>query len=699
MTEAVIIMGGLGLFVGFGLAIAAKVFYVYVDPLVMAVDDVLPGANCGGCGYPGCSSNAEAIVAGKASPNSCVAAGDDVAQAIAAIMGVAIEAKEPDVARPGCTYGVAAADTKYIYDGLSDCRAASLLSGGMKVCNIGCLGLGSCVKACQFNALSMGPQGLPVVNEENCTGCGACERVCPKHIINLSSVTRRILREYTRNDCTTPCQRACPAGIDICRYIEYIQKGDYQRSLQVIKERNPFPTVIGRVCPRPCEDVCRRGLADESVAINYLKRYVADRECDSGEHVQPYKAPSSGRTVAVVGGGVQGLSTAFFCARLGHQVTVFEAAEQLGGLLRSAIAANRLPAEILDWDIEGVLDMGVEARTSQRLGADFSVDSLLADQYEAVFLATGGWDSRLARGVTTEWAQPVPGMVLMIDLLRSDPSGSQYIDCGEQTVVVGGGASALKAVQQCKALGAKVVTVLFREAEQEASLPADLAQALAAEGAEVRFNVGITRLLGQGQRLVEIELTDLNDQSRATIPADNVVVPAGRMPQLLFVKRNRDEAEAGEVQSETPEQSRQLNGPIFWEAFEPYKEPTSGSQPGLLAAGDVLSDFSAAIRAIGAGRRAAASIHQTLYGIVLSLPANVLTAETVIQDLDEIDAIRPFPRRVMPADFSPEAAELEKGFDEHTARSEAARCLQCGLICYRHYDAGEQPSAEIEQVS
>ena len=234
MIEAILMMGGLGLIVGAGLAAASKIFYVYVDPLIVAVDEALPGANCGGCGYPGCSSNAEAIVAGKSPPNSCVAAGPEVAEEIAAILGVAIEAKEPDIARPGCTYGVADADVKYIYDGLADCRAAALINGGMKVCHIGCLGLGTCARACPFDAITMGPEGLPVVDESRCTGCGTCERVCPKNIITLSSVTRRIIREYTTDDCTTPCQRACPAGIDICEYIRQIQRGDFHRAVQVL---------------------------------------------------------------------------------------------------------------------------------------------------------------------------------------------------------------------------------------------------------------------------------------------------------------------------------------------------------------------------------------------------------------------------------------------------------------------------------
>ena len=250
MIDVVIMMGSLGLLVGAGLAFASKIFYVYVDPKILEIEDELPGANCGGCGLPGCSANAEAIVAGRAAPNSCVAAGSDVAEAIAAIMGVSVEAKEPDIARPGCTYGVADADTKFLYDGLNDCRAAALLSGGMKVCTIGCLGLGTCQKACPFNAIVMGPEGLPVVDEELCTGCGTCESVCPKNIINLSSVTRRILKEYKTDECTTPCQRACPAGIDICEYISQIAQGNYHRAVQVIKERNPLPASTGRAQPR-----------------------------------------------------------------------------------------------------------------------------------------------------------------------------------------------------------------------------------------------------------------------------------------------------------------------------------------------------------------------------------------------------------------------------------------------------------------
>ncbi|MGD9412349.1 MAG: (Fe-S)-binding protein, partial [Desulfobacterales bacterium] len=406
MFDAIILMGGMGLVISIILAIASKVFYVYVDPKILAIEEELPGANCGGCGLPGCSANAEAIVAGLSAPNSCVAAGSEVAEAIASIMGVKVEAVEPDIALPGCYFGVEKADTKYLYNGLDDCRAVALLGGGMKVCTIGCLGLGTCARACPFDAISMGPEGLPVVNENKCTGCGTCERVCPKHIISLSSVTRRIIREYTTEECTTPCQRACPAGINIREYIRQISLGNNHRAVQVIKERNPFPAVIGRICPRPCELECRRNYIDEPVAINYLKRYAADYEKESGNRILPYKAPDTGRRIAVVGGGVQGLSAAFFAARLGHDATVFEATDRLGGLLRSAISKDRLPEEILDWDIEGIIEMGVKVETQKALGREFSIKSLFQEGFDAVFLASGGWDSRLARGAAVDIESP-----------------------------------------------------------------------------------------------------------------------------------------------------------------------------------------------------------------------------------------------------------------------------------------------------
>jgi len=676
MLEAVFLMGGLGLVIGGVLAFASKVFYVYVDPMVLAVEEALPGANCGGCGFPGCSPNAQAIVDGRSAPDSCVAAGPDVAETIAALLGVSIEAREPEIALPGCHYSIEDTDIKYLYDGLSDCRAAALVSGGMKVCNIGCLGLGTCVAACPFGALTMGKDSLPKVDQEKCTGCGTCERVCPKNIIRLSSVTRRIMSEYTEDQCVTPCQRACPTGIDIREYVRLIRTGDPGGAVQVIKERNPFPTVIGRICPALCEVACRRQYLDEPVAINHLKRYACDIEMNLGKRVQPYKAPATGKRVAVIGGGVEGLSSAFFTARLGHSPTVFESTSLLGGLLRVAISEERLPQSVLDWDIEGVLEMGVKTRMSAKAGRDFTVATLLKEGFEAIFTSTGGWDSRLARGEVSEIANVFPGGYLLIDLLRKDIEKGKRIPCGRDVVIAGGGMMIPNAVRICKELGAETITVISRKRPENSSYDSEALEFIHKKGATVRYNTGITRLYGEEDSLTHIEYTELDSGVKHILKADTLFLSSGRFPELVFVR-------SGMLDAENEKDDKQL-APLRWEGIEIYKEPVNRREHGFLSKGDVISGYSSAVAAINGGRKAAASIHHVLYGLSLDYPPNLITKQSVLQGVNHLEGVHISPRNIMPAvDLSNRGKEeLFKGFSDETAIKEAERCLRCGLICY-----------------
>jgi len=678
MLIGFLVLGGLGALCGFGLALAAKVFYVYVDPKIEAVAEALPGANCGGCGFPGCGANAEAIVKGKSSATSCVAGGPDVAAAIAAILGVSVGAREPDLARPGCTYGVQDADLKFLYDGVWDCRAAVLLGGGSKVCPIGCVGLGTCAQACPFDALSMGPDNLPVVNLAKCTGCGTCERICPKNIITLTSNTSRIGREYTLDQCTAPCQRSCPAGIEIPVYIRKISEGDPLGAVEVIKETNPFPLVCGRICVHPCEYECRRNLVDEPVAINYLKRYAADYEMKSGKRVQIPRAPESGKRVAVIGGGAEGLTAAYFVNRLGHDAVVYEGSPRLGGLLRTGLAENRLPQDILDWEINGILDAGVQAKTNQKLGRDLTVDSLLKEGYQAVFVATGGWDTQISE---RKREQALPGVQLLLDFILKQRAGKKP-GLGKQVVILGGGKAALEAARECIKEGAKSVWIVMRTSRDQAAYAEKDLAAAEEEGIRFRFQSALTKMMGEDTALTQVEVVRLSqdgtEERRETIPADALLTGAGRFPELIYVPRKTGE---GAPQQDT----------ILWETLIPYPSPFAVQDIGAFRPGEATSDYKAVVEAIGAGRRAANSVHKFLTGRPVEAPVRMIRKTTEVLTVREIEPVTS-SRRIQMPEISEERrvadpnAEIATGYSQEQALEESKRCLQCGLICYRRME-------------
>jgi NADPH-dependent glutamate synthase beta subunit-like oxidoreductase len=678
MILGLLIMGGLGAVCGVGLALASKIFHVYVDPKVEAVQEALPGANCGGCGQPGCGANAEAIVKGKASPSSCVAGGPDVAIRIAEITGGKVEAKELDIARPGCTYGTQDADLKYLYDGVMDCRAAALLGGGSKVCPIGCLGLGTCVRACPFNALSMGPDRLPVVNVERCTGCGTCERACPKGIITLTSNSRRIGTEYTTNECTAPCQRACPAGIDIPAYILAIREKDYAEAIRVIKETNPFPSVCGRICVHPCEFDCRRNLVDMAVAINPLKRFVADYEMNSGQRIQIPRAPETGKRVAVIGGGAEGLTAAYYLNRLGHESEVYEAADRLGGLLNSGLPENRLPKKVLEWEISGILDAGVKANLNRKLGRDFTIDSLLQGGSSAVFVATGGWDTQVPErrsGLTT-----LPGIQLLVDYLLGHREGRKPTTAGS-VMILGGGKAALDAARLSLQSGSQKVYIVSRKSREWAGYSDEEIRSAEKEGVVFFFESALTKMIGRGSELEQIEIRSKwnDEQGEKVLDVNTLLIGSGRFPELIYIPR-KEEGEEGEA-------AEKKTGPARWETLAPYPGPFAKEDVGIFRPGEEASDYKAVVEAIGAGRRAANSVHRFLTGRPMDPPAGMIRKTTRVLTLDKLEPVSSIPRQEMPElpmeeRIGDPATEIALGYSEEQALKEAGRCLQCGLICY-----------------
>ncbi len=692
LIEALAI-GGLGLISALGLGVAAKVFYVEVDPLAEAVEEALPGANCGGCGYAGCASAALAIASKKAPANICVGGGPEVGEAVAAILGVEVTYREPEIAKPDCTYGVGRADMRYQYDGVKDCRAAALLAGGSKECPIGCLGLGTCAAVCPFGAITMGPDHLPQVDPNLCTGCGTCERACPKHIIRLTSVTRRILEFNSLDQCLAPCQNTCPAQIDIPAYVQAIAERRFEDALHIIKEHNPLPICIGRVCPHPCEDQCRRGLDNEPININHLKRFAADYEMNSGRRYEPFCLPKNGRKVAIVGGGPAGLTAAYYLARLGYSPTIFEAMPELGGMMRYGIPQYRLPKEIMDWEIQGILELGVEAKTNMRMGRDFFMSDLNQQGFEAVFLGPGAWGSRNLRLEGEDMEGVLPGTAMLIDrgLKKETP-------VGDKVVIIGGGNTAIDCARTSWRLGAKEVTVLYRRSRAE--MPANDIEIIEAEheGIKFHFLAAPTRLIGENGKLKALEYIKMElgepdasgrrrpvpiEGSEEIIEVDNVIAAIGQFPALDFL--DQDEA------ARDLERTR-------WNSIQTDPQTMACNIPGVFAAGDGVLGAATVVEAIGTGRRAARSIHLYLSGEDFSAPDNWVTDRSQVLTRQDIPGAMPAgPRVKMPElEVSQRALnfdEVELGLEEEAAVAEAQRCLQCGLLCYRRADQAQSDQA------
>lgn len=255
MIEAVLSLGGIGLLAAVALGIAAKKFAVEVDPRELAILDVLPGANCGACGYPGCSAFAKAVAAGEASPNLCLPGGVGTLDKVARIMGVEAITTAPQVAVVLCQGDNLKAQAKYRYLGLEDCAAAQRIADGPKTCPGGCLGLGTCARVCPFGAIEMTADGLAVISREKCTGCKKCIAACPRHVIAMTPLAATVHVLCNSRDKGALVRKYCQVGCIACQICKKTSPEAYlieENLARVVYEQDEQAATAVAKCPTKC---------------------------------------------------------------------------------------------------------------------------------------------------------------------------------------------------------------------------------------------------------------------------------------------------------------------------------------------------------------------------------------------------------------------------------------------------------------
>jgi len=463
----------------------------------------------------------------------------------------------------------------------------------------------------------------------------------------------------------SPCQNACPAGIDVPRYIRLIGEGKYGEAVAVIREKVPFPAVLGYVCVHFCEAKCRRDQLDEAVAIKELKRFAAER--DTGLWKQNAKVlPSTGRKVAIVGSGPAGLTAAYYLAKLGHKLTVFEALPAAGGMMRVGIPRYRLPAEVLDKEIKEIENVGVEIKLNSKVE---SLDELLEQGYDAVFVGIGAHQGT-NMGIEGE---TTPGIVDGADFLREVNLG-QDVKVGDKVIVVGGGNVAIDASRTALRLGAREVTIVYRRTRTEMpASPEEVEEALR-EGVKIVYLATPTRVISANGRLkiesIRMELGKV-DQSgrRRPVPIEG----------SEFVGEYDMMIKAIGQESETPDRFGVAVG--RGGRIEVDAETLATSREGVYAGGDVITGPASVIEAIAHGRQAAIAIDKYLGGEGDIDEVLAPVEEPPKYEVPEIEGEQYRPEiKTMPLEKRLTCFDLvELGFDENKGIEETNRCLQCDL--------------------
>ena len=534
-----------------------------------------------------------------------------------------------------------------------------------------CVACGQCVENCQLNAVRLG--------QKLCSRPSNEERPVETARNTLWSSKRynpdfRTNRTDVMPEGTAPCKAACPAHVPVQGYIKLAAQGRYGEALELIKKEIPFPAVCGRICNKKCEEACTRGEMDAPVAIDEIKKFIAERELDSATRYIPPMINQLGKPysekIAVIGAGPAGLSCAYYLASKGYPVTVFEKEKVLGGMLTLGIPSFRLEKDVIKAEIDVLRELGVESKTGVEVGKDMSLDSLRDLGFKAFYLAVGA-----SKGAKLSVpGEELEGVMSGVDFLRRVNQGERPV-IGDKVAVIGGGNVAMDVARAAVRLGAEV-TVYYRRSETE--MPADkdeLAEARE-EGIAFRFLETPAEILGEGAvralKLERMELGEPDDKGRRsvkgtgeyqTVSVTAVLVATGQQVDLGNIGLAVGKRGTVEVDSVT------------------YQTAV----PDVFAGGDVVTGPQFVIDAIAAGKEAAVSIHRYVHaGQTLTLGRDhrdyrAFDKETVQISLGGFDsAPRQMPTKAEGTAAKSSFNDLRDAFTEEQVKTECARCLGCG---------------------